>query len=257
VNLGYKLPEISPFEYFLNIGDGEYLTQFKLPVTQTVPERSYSDDMPEIEIINKDGELTVKGENFLHVFDLEKGNFSKISLDGVPMIKNCNGFGTEVNMCCRVLASEKKYVVISGVGEKDNAMFSAMWIIYGNGEISVSLGSMEGDVKADLTLLPEEGFSEMCYFGDNYFRRGVTGIFRKELTEKEKTSMEDVRWLLISDKQGRGLLVKSTENFSVPGMDPGKILLSGGQGAFSFAVRPLFTEDEDVVREARTLPCVG
>jgi hypothetical protein len=257
VNLGYKIPEISPFEYFLNVGDGEYLSQFKLPVTQTVCERSYSDDMPEIEIINKDGELVVKGENFTHIFDLEKGNFLKFSIDGVSMIKNGGGFGADVNMCCRVLASEKKYVVISGVGEKDNAMFSAMWIIYGNGEISVSLGSMEGNVKADLTLLPEEGFSEMCYFGDNYFRRGVTGIFKKELTESEQISLEDVRWLLIKDKQGRGLLVKGTENFSVLDMASGKLLLSGSEGAFSFAVRPLFTEDEDVVREARTLPCVG
>ena len=69
--------------------------------------------------------------------------------------------------------------------------------------------------------------------------------------------MEDVRWLLVNDKQGRGLLIKSTDNFSVPDIASGKISLSGGQGAFSFAVRPLFTEDEDVVREARTLPCVG
>ncbi|MBO5417670.1 MAG: hypothetical protein J6A50_03575 [Clostridia bacterium] len=257
VNLGYKVPEISPFEYFLNVGEGVYLTQYKLPVTQTVPERSYSDDMPEIEIINKDGMLTVKGENFLHEFDLEKGSFSNISIDGVSVVKDCNGFGADVNMCCRVLASEKKYVVISGTGEKDGRILSAMWIIYGNGEISVSLGSMEGDVKAGLTLLPEEEFSEVCYFGDNYLRKGVAGIFKKELTGLDKTSMEDVRWLLVNDKQGRGLLIKSTENFSVPDIASGKISLSGGQGAFSFAVRPLFTEDEDVVREARTLPCVG
>ena len=263
LNFNYEIPEISPFEYFLNVEYQGCTEQFKLPVRQTVCEKSYSDDMPQIFCEERDREiLSVKGENFLYEFDLTRGVFKKISMDGVEFTAE-DGVGNIGPVSCKLLAAGRKCVAISGSGKNDNGEFSVMWIIFGNGEISVSVSAMKVNDALGITVKPHEAFINMQFFGEVLCGGSLfAGIYKKEnFNVEQRFEYDNIRWTLFKDGMGRGLLIKGVEPFKGGKISNNDFCFRGtgdiGAFAASFSVRPVFVEDEDIVREARTLPAVA
>ena len=214
VNLDYNLPSISFEEYFLEIsfvlkedtpwakaGHEVGFRQFKLPVRQLEPEMIWANKMQKIEYreIGK-GLIEVEGHNFVYTFDVEKGNFTSITLDDVELLSSPTTFniwraptdndrnirhkwqweemhnGKEKLYKCTVSAVEPTYVnitatyAIAGPSRLPVVKYSVMWTIYGNGELGVSVAS---EVRKDIKSLPRfgmmlvmpKGFENVTYFG--------------------------------------------------------------------------------------------
>ncbi len=257
IKLGYSLPEISPFEYFLEIESCCCRKlQFKLPVTQTVCERSYSDEMPEIYVTETtDGMLDIKGENFFYSFDLQNGSFTKLTMDGVNM-PLCGA--SEYTCPSRLVSKTEKYAVISGAFDCGNGVCSVMWMIFGNGEISYSVSGID-DVCCGLNILSNDAFSSLCCFSSDSAENSYAGLYKLPVDDVNK--INEARWALLCDEDGRGMLLKGIERFSVEKTGARLYRCTASAGGeksdffvFSLTVRPVFVDDEDIVREARTLP---
>jgi hypothetical protein len=208
------------------------------------------------------GILSVKGENFLYEFDLTRGAFTKLLMDGVDFTSE-DGVGNIGVVSCKLLAAGRKCVAISGTGKNDNGDFSVMWIIFGSGEISVSVSAMKPNDDLGIIVKPHKTFNAMQFFGEVlYGGSRFAGIYKREnLNVEECFEYDNIRWVLFKDCFGRGLLIKGVDPFKGGKTANNAFYFRGadeiGRFAASFSVRPIFIEDEDIVREARTLPAVA
>ncbi len=204
----------------------------------TVCERAFSGDMPDITVsLKNDTEnvIAVKGENFLYEFDLNKGAFESLLTDGIKM--PLLSFDKEF----RLMGAEKKYAVLSASHKSEDTGYSAMVFVFGNGEISCSVscfGNAQANCNAPCSafIKAQEAFGGFCFAGD---------------------TLKNARWALFYDNHGRGFLLKGIEDFNLSFVkDRDATIMPTDGSVFSFAARPVFIADEDIAREAKTLPAV-
>ena len=214
VNLDYKLPSISFEEYFLDIsfvikndtswckaGHEVCFTQFKLPVKQLEPEMIWASSMPKVEFRETGkGLVEIEGHNFVYRFDMEKGQFDSLELDGVELLSCPTAFNiwrapTDNDRHVRNAwqweemhnAKEKLYDLkissinptfisitasysLAGPSRLPVVKYSVMWTVYGSGEIGVSVAA---EVRKNIKSLPRfgmmlvmpKGFEKVTYFG--------------------------------------------------------------------------------------------
>lgn len=323
--------------------------QLKLPVKLAAGERVLSADMPSMEIEETEQKkLIFKGEDFRYVFDLRHGQFTKIEKDGIDMlasmpefsiwraptdndmhVKNAQRFWNydksfEKNYRTRIVESTPKYTVLSaeyGIGAMAMRMpvrYSALWIVYGNGEISCSVS---GEIAENVACLPRFGLEFMMPAGNTrvrFFGEGPgasycdmrhhtkTGVFDQTVASQyshyimpqEDGNHYNTRWALVYDGNSRGLLIKGLPTFEFsalhytahdldaarfdkdlvprretvvhidyrnagigsnscgPGLQPKYAIHERSSFCYSFVLKPVFLEDEDIVREALTIPSI-
>lgn len=323
--------------------------QLKLPVRAATGERILSADMPSMRVTETEQKkLILAGEDFRYVFDLRHGQFCKIEKDGTDLLASMPGFSIwraptdndmhvknaqrawnydksfEKNYRTRIVESTPHYTVISaeyGIGAMALRMpvrYSALWIVYGDGEISCSVS---GEIAENVPPLPRFGWefrmpagnTRIRFFGEGpgasycdmrhhtktgVFDAAVDAQYSHYIMPQEDGNHFNTRWALVYDENSRGLLIKGLPLFEfsalrytahdldaarfdrdlVPRRETvvrvdfrnagigsnscGPALLPqyaiGGPGSFcySFVLKPVFLEDEDLVREALTLPGV-
>lgn len=143
------------------------------------------------------GILAFEGEDFLYEFNMRKGQFIRISKDGVDMLASMPSFGIwraptdndrniqssmrfwyydksfEKNYTCRIADATDRYAVISAtyaIGAMAMRMpvkYSVLWIIYGDGEISCSVS---GERAENVPELPRFGLELTMPAGNDRVR---------------------------------------------------------------------------------------
>lgn len=123
---------------------------------------------------------------------------------------------------------------MGGVSHLPFARYSVFWLIFGSGEISVSLSA---EVRSNIDTLPRFGLEipmrpgteYVKYFGCGPYSTysdmrnlGAMGVYDSTVSEEythyirpqETGNHVDVRWALVSDREGRGLLFKGLPTFN-------------------------------------------
>jgi len=141
---------------------------------------------------------------------------------------------------CKVMAATEKYIVIeanysiSGPTFMPIVRFVAEWTIYGSGDIKCSVNA---NIRENLNTIPRfgleivmaKGNEQMKYFGMGPFasyidmkRLDHMGIFTSTIDEQytpylfpqECANHTEVKWSLVHDQLGRGMLFKGTPDFN-------------------------------------------
>lgn len=286
ITLPYTLPELSYEEFFLNFdcilkrakpwgksGDLICFRQFPLPVEQTEPESMPASQMPKITVIEQDGILEIKGEEFCYQFDQFKGQLSKMTYNGIDLMVGASNFNLvgdslrEKLQSLRVLniAPTHAEIITSCVLETDSgkkiADCSVFWAFFGNGEISISISghTQVSPPVARLSLcipLPKTN-RRMRYFGED--RKNRIGLYDEDLSWGA-VFHRNTRFICCSDHEGWGVFVKGLPYFDCTFSTETGLSIYLTQAAqetdfcHAFTLRPCFTESLDLIRDARVLP---
>ncbi len=285
VELNYSVPSLSFYEFFLNVEKDDVLVaQFKLPVRQTACEKIYSADMKPFTVCKiSDDMVGVRGINFDTSFDLLKGQLVLLSKEGCDVISGRTFFESEQFVVkyekSRIINNDDRYVAISStysIFDKDienmaNALgISIMWILFGDGEVSVSISGFGlGDVSPDAV--------RFCVpVADACDKVKVHGAFNDKVSVYDMSDGSNnadtfiyrgVRWVYSYGDRVAGLLVKvlqptdmkiksavQTESYIDDIIAIPFIPDENGMLAFSIVFKAVFYDNEDIVREARTIP---
>ncbi len=323
-------------------------SQFALPVKQTEPERVNIKDMNPITVTEAEGapqNVTIKGYDFEYVFNKDKGHFTSMKNNGAELLGGATRFtlwrGQTSNdrrfsmghwsynrmfeaieqVHGLTITTTDKYATIrvqyalGGLAMLPVLRYTAYWIVFGNGEISVSVSAEMRDTVINIPRFGLEvpmraGSEYVKYFGmgpdatysDMYHMAGM-GVYNSTVTEEythyifpqETGNHIDTRWALVHDHEGRGILFKGLPTFNFKALHytaedldkaPYDRVLKArpetyveidykqeGMGSascgpyladafafkehkfnYAFTFRPVFAEDIDAAREARTLP---
>lgn len=243
-------------------------TQLELPaVQQTVPETELSSLMPKLLASfsreDQSGILTIEGEDFTYAFDMDAGYFTSMRFAGAEMlasppcfslyraptdndrnIKNAwNASHMQLSKqqpySCRVLGIADNYVTLlasyslAAPSYMPFVKYSVLWVVYGSGEIGVSVTA---DVRPGAGVLPRfglelsmpagneqvryQGYGPGSSYSDmhNYCRRGiylstVTDEFTPYIFPQETGNHYGCEWAIVSDTEGRGLMFKGMPEF--------------------------------------------
>ncbi|MBQ8164626.1 MAG: hypothetical protein IJZ94_02245 [Clostridia bacterium] len=284
INIEYDVPSLSFYEYFIDFKiDGEFIKQFKFTVKQTACERMLSSDMPSFESLNiGNGKIVASGVNFEHVFDTEKGCLEKISKEVCDVLYgecllSFEGIYAD-HMRSTVVSRDNHHVCISSVysikSRYGEFSVSILTIIFSDGEISVSVsGFAENLIGSEcdslvLTYPVSDNLLKSKVYGEiecnSYIKAGVY-----DCNSYSGEAFKACRWIYSYGDRVPGLLVKGMPQLdakmsgSVRSRDlsPGISILikpdKNGMVAASFVIKPVFCENEDIIREARTIPFVG
>ena len=241
--------------------------QFALPVQQTVPERVNVKDMPSV-TVSEDPEapqlLTVKGYEFQYTFHKDKGQFISLKSNGTELL----GAPTRFTLWRGQTSNDRRfsmghwgynrmfeaveqvqgltvtpsdtYVTISaqyalgGLSMLPVLRYTAYWIIFGNGEISVSVSAeMRNSVinipRFGLEIPMRAGSEYVKYFGmgpdstySDIHHMAAMGVYQSTVTKEythyifpqETGNHIDTRWALVHDREGRGILFKGLPTFN-------------------------------------------
>ena len=322
--------------------------QFALPVKQTEPERVKVKNMNPLTVFEEEGapqNLIIKGYDFEYIFSKDRGQFISIKNNGAELLGGMTRFSVwrgptsndrrfsighwNYNRMFEAVEQvqgltvipEKNYVSLSvqyalgGLSMLPVLRYTAYWIIFGNGEISVSVSAQVRDSVINIPRfgleIPMRAGSEFVkYFGmgpdstyNDIHHLGSMGVYQSTVTKEythyvfpqETGNHIETRWALVHDHEGRGLLFKGLPSFNFKALhytaeDLDKTLYDRdlkarpetyveidykqeGMGSascgpyladefafkehtfnYAFTFRPVFAEDIDVAREARTLP---
>ncbi len=239
--------------------------QIAIPVKQAEPELIWANQMPEIKCVkDEDGIYIIEGHNFVYLFDTKCGEFISLKQDGIELLTSGTCFGVwraptdndrnvrniwqhemikyaKQNMYeCNIIQEEHTFTAISatyslgGPSRFPVAKYSVFWVIYGTGEISVSVAAdIRKNIKSiprfGLRLIMPEGFENVKYFGkgpissyndmnnasyDDVFDSTVTNEYTHYIFPQETGNHIDVRFAAIYDNEGRGILFKGMPKFS-------------------------------------------
>lgn len=278
------VPSLSFYEYFIDFSvNNEFIGQFKLPVKQTACERILSTDMPVFTFSDiRNEKVFVSGVNFEHVFDTEKGVIEKISKEGCDVLKGVSavsfaGIPTE-HVRSIVMSRDTHHIGISSIYSAKRATgdfsVSVLTILYSDGEISVSVSGIAANT-ADFDVAPvvityplADSLLKSKVYGEadpgNVMRAGVYDSY-----SYSGECFNNCRWTYSYGERVPGLLVKGMPFIDVllngtvctRNISPGISLLfkpdKNGMIASSFILKPVFCENEDIIREARTIPFVS
>lgn len=279
VKLAYDLPDISVYEYFLEIdvldnssrewaGKGAVLCSYQLPldVTPTECEKTLESEMPSIDVTETDGKILIKGKDgsdFAYVFDKVKGMPVSLVSDGTEFLAAPATFGIwraptdndrnirnvwqwrsfhkAVQKCYsfKVMRQTEKSVMflgtysVGGPSLVPAVKFSVFFVVYGNGEIGVSV---TGDVAETAPKLPRfglelempKGNDRMRFFGmgpgssyrdmNAYTKAGrfdmsVRDNYTNYIKPQETGNHHRTRWAFVYDGNVRGLMFKGMPEF--------------------------------------------
>lgn len=322
--------------------------QFALPVKQTEPEHAKVKEMNPVTVTEAEGapqNVIIKGYDFEYIFNKDKGHFTSMKNNGAELLGGTTRFtlwrGQTSNdrrfsmghwsynrmfeaveqVHGLTITPADKYVTISvqyalgGLAMLPVLRYTAYWMVFGNGEISVSVSAEMRDSvinipRFGLEIPMRAGSEYVKYFGmgpdstysDMYHMAGM-GVYQSTVTEEythyvfpqETGNHIDTRWALVHDHEGRGILFKGLPTFNFKALhytaedldktpydrdlkarpetyveidykQEGMGSASCGpyladafafkehQFNYAFTFRPVFAEDIDAAREARTLP---
>lgn len=287
ITLPYTLPELSYEEFFLDFdfiakhskpwrkaGDVICFHQFPLPVEQTEPESMPADQMPKINVTEKEGCLEICGEEFCYRFDSAKGQPAGLTYNGINLLDRHVCFalsGTALEESLQgmhILNIAPTHVEIMTSYELRNtsgeivATCSVFWAFFGNGELSISIsGRLEEAFDAPAVLAFNFPLTKaqrnLRYFGENHQNR--VGVYQEDLTWGS-TFHRNTRFICCSDEDGCGLFAKGLPFFNCDFSTEKGLqihLIQWTQGTdfcHAFTLRPCFTESLDLIRDARVLP---
>ena len=335
---------------WIKAGEALCSFQFKLPVTAAENERNASSAMAALDVKEEDGRLTVKGtagSDFCFTFNTHTGAVEAISRDGVEFLKEPVRFDvwrapTDNDRIIRAqweawnlhLVSNKCYSFktigegsgylmlmgeysLGGPAMRPPVKYSVVYVIYGSGELGVSV---TGEVAENAPPLPRfgmelvlpQGFDRMRFFGRGplssyrdmhaFTKLGVYDMdvrdnYTHYVKPQETGNHVDTRWALVYDDNMQGLLVKGMPEFefgclrydshalTAEPYDAGlrespythlridyknrgigsnscgpylaaKYDFTEKEFNYSFVIRPVFAEEEDIAREAYTVPVI-
>ncbi len=241
--------------------------QFALPVARTEAERVNVKSMPSLSLTYDQlapQKLIIKGAEFEYIFNKDLGHFVSLKDNGVEYLAGTPRFNlwrgqtsndrrfslghwlyNRLAFCqdhvysFNVTPGEKHIMMnvdyaLGSDGMLPAVKFSVCWMIFGNGEISVSLSA---DVRGSIINLPCFGLEIPMRAGSEYikyygmgpdssyvdlknlasvdvYESTVTKEYTHYIFPQETGNHIDTRWALVHDREGRGLLFKGLPTFS-------------------------------------------
>ena len=237
--LDINLPEISPFEYYIYFDiykNGTKIDEsaLKMNVLRTEPEHYFTSEMPAVNVSENDENIIISGtsgEDFKFVLNKITGGFDEILRDGRIVAENCM-FSQTANSVT-VLDVNAKYVsLLESFGD-----FTAFIIIYGDGEIGIA-------TIGDCDFKIAKPFTKILTFAE------ISGG-RKQISEIPGDFTADNSEFLVADND---LIIKTPDGLDFEICENSIIIKTIGSA--SFVLRPIYRDEEDIVREARTLPAI-
>lgn len=239
IKLDFDFPSLSFFEYFIKININDTTKLFKLPNTQSEPENYYSEEMSDIEIKETDEAFVFSGcdgNDFEAIISKTTGRIISLARDGKTLIKD--DVGAENTEEIYMIEKTPKYATLMA----RFATHSVFYAIYGDGEIGLSV---MGNKAVEIPLA--KGPERIYYFG----KTDEIGIYDEKLSE---TDIDEMRFCAIYGESLSGVLIKAMPTLNAS-INESKIILSGGE-MYSATIRLINMDEEDIVREARTLPAI-